>query len=636
MNAAEFAVAASLLEDCPDDLPPNIARLIEAAPDSCDDQRAGLVLLTVKNLRGRAEPVNFITVRNALNGKLDTDSLREIQTNALPISLAETEADSVWKSFQTRRARTVFDDAAAALESAPKHAESILAATRKTLDALAKEQTADVRGDLLATLTDKTISTEAKRTKAAQIVVAALNRRGRFYFHAERRDFGATMFFDAERKRLERISSDSFKGWLSEWLRVNRADSVFNYLCAGIETAALSGETTTAILPDAFWTSREGAVYISNGDGHCVKITAAGVAMVDNGTDGVLFPTGRTLKAWRLVEPVSAFDTCAIFRDAHCAAKHGKDLLQLFVYSMPTDPRTKPAACFSGMVGSGKTRTAKAIAELYGLPQVVAKVEDSGEDDFWPMLDAGGLVILDNADTRNKWLPDALAAAATDGCTQRRKLYTNAETVTMRARAWCMITSANPTFASDAGLADRLLVVRMDRSEVATSDAALSDEIAANRDAALSHIAETIRAALAETAPTPQGLNQRHPDFAAFAVRLGRALGREADAIAALRTAEADKSAFCIESDSIGAPLKILLDAEGSFTGTAAELLEKLRAIDPDFADISAKRLGKRLAKIWPHLKSLFAADEKTDRKGIKTYHLKSPAAGFAGFQTGL
>lgn len=67
--------------------------------------------------------------------------------------------------------------------------------------------------------------------------------------------------------------------------------------------------------------------------------------------------------------------------------------------------------------------------------------------------------------------------------------------------------------------------------------------------------------------PTPTGLNRRHPDFAAFAVRLGRALGREAEAIAALQHAEADKSAFCLENDSIGAALLAYLRAAKSLPG---------------------------------------------------------------------
>ena len=35
---------------------------------------------------------------------------------------------------------------------------------------------------------------------------------------------------------------------------------------------------------------------------------------------------------------------------------------------------------------------------------------------FGRALDGGGLFTLDNCDTRNKWLPDAVASAATDGC----------------------------------------------------------------------------------------------------------------------------------------------------------------------------------------------------------------------------
>lgn len=151
------------------------------------------------------------------------------------------------------------------------------------------------------------------------------------------------------------------------------------------------------------------------------------------------------------------------------------------------------------------------------------------------MLDAGGFVILDNADTRNKWLPDGIGRRRNGRLhTTPKALHKCRDSDNARSR---VVTSANPTFASDAGLADRLLVVRMERSEGATSDAALSAEIEAKRDAALSHVAETIRTALADSAPTPPGLNQRHPDFATFAVKLDHALGREAEAIAALRCA---------------------------------------------------------------------------------------------------
>ena len=421
---------------------------------------------------------------------------------------------------------------------------------------------------------------------------------------------------------------------VSEWLGINRADPLFKYAFAEVETAALSGSQTIGILPEAFWAARPGAIYVSNGDGRAAKITAQGVSTVDNGADGVLFASGRTLAQWALTDPRDPFEACRLLRDAHCNAAHGKELLRLWLYSLPSNPPRKPPPCFPGAVGSGKTRTAKGFAELFGIPFVAAKVEEELESNFWPSCDQGGIFVLDNADSKCRWLADALANASTDGCSQRRKLYTDSETVILRARAWLCVTTANPTFAADSGLADRLLVVRFDRRDgEVTDDAELGAEILAARDAGLSHIAQTLAAALADKKPVPSGLNKRHPDFAAFAVRIGRALGREPEAVATLKTAEHDKSAFCLENDSIGAALLAHLREARTFTGTAAELLPLLCETDGDLKDrLSAKRLGKRLVALWPHLQSTLAtAQRELDRKEITVFTFK--AAGFAGFE---
>lgn len=522
----------------------------------------------------------------------------------------------------------------AQIEAAMLTAKSVQAAAPTV--APARADSADIRGTIIKFLTNDKLSAPEQRRKISNEVVSALAARGRFYFHADLRDFDSAMFFDNGRKRLERIRCHAFNAWVSEWLQVNRADALFKHIAAAVETAALSSPHTNGILPEAFWASRPGAIYISNGDGQAAKITAQGVALVDNGTDGVLFAAGRTLAAWKLTEPQDLFETCRLFRDAHCTASHGKDLLRLWLYSLPSNPRSKPPLCLPGPVGSGKTREAKGCAEFYGLPFVAHKVEESKEDDFWPCVDAGGIFTLDNADTRCRWLADALANAATDGCSQRRRLYTNSETVILRPRAWLCVTTANPTFAADSGLADRLLVVRMDRrDDDETSDAALSEEIAINRDAGLSHVAQTLRTALADTEPTPANLNHRHPDFAALAVRIGRALGREAESIAALQAAEADKAVFCLENDPIAAALLLHLRDVRTFTGTAADLAPKLIAVDGDLADrLSARRLGKRLIALWPHLKATLATAKcEKDRKGFSVFTLKTgDVAEFAEF----
>ena len=486
--------------------------------------------------------------------------------------------------------------------------------------------TADARGSILGVLTDANCKGSARNRIVARLVVENLCRVGRLYFHAERKDFDSAMFFDAHAKRLLRIGSNSFAAWLSDWLHINRADPLFKAAFCEVETAALAGAHTTGILPEAYWTARPGALYLSNGDGSVAKVTADGVAMVDNGTDGVLFAAGRTLAPWTLTTPRDPFETCRLFSGAHCSAAHGKDLLRLWLYSIPTNPASKPPLCLPGTVGSGKTRTVKGFAELLGVPFVAHKPDEFGEDDFWPAGDNGGLLCLDNCDTHNKWLPDALASAATDGCSQRRRLYTNSEVVTLRARAWLAVTSANPTFAADSGLADRLLVARMERrDDEDTDDAALSAEIAANRNAGLSHIVQTLRAALADTAPTPPKLNARHPDFAAFAVKIGRALGREAEAVVALQTAEADKSSFCLENDSVAPAVLGYVRHVGEFDGSAAVLLPLLRQHDPELPEnLSPRGLGKRLSNLIPHLARVFAVAKCHEGRCSKVFEFKS------------
>jgi len=169
------------------------------------------------------------------------------------------------------------------------------AAAQGTGDPTFEAITADLRGQIVQTLTDGNIPRPNKKQFVADLVVDGLARVGRLFNHAELRDYDSAMFFDLFAKRLSRIRSDAFTAWLSDWIKINRADPLFTHVLAQVETAALSSPQTTGILPESFWASRPGAIYLSNGDGAAAKITADGVAMVDNGTDGVLFAAGRTL-----------------------------------------------------------------------------------------------------------------------------------------------------------------------------------------------------------------------------------------------------------------------------------------------------------------------------------------------------
>lgn len=462
----------------------------------------------------------------------------------------------------------------------------------------------------------------------AGIVLESLATKGAFYHPKDSPSFDEALFFAHETKELERVHSDKFAQWVSDAFAINRASRQWNFVWKAIENAAI-GKGSTPIEPEAYWASRPDAVYISSGPGSIVKVTAARTELLDNGADGILFPRGATLAPWKLTNPEDPFERCDLFKGLNATAGHGAMLVKLWALSLPTTPKNKPPLVLAGTIGSGKTRCALGLCELYGLrlDGRTLKVEDAGERDLGPILEAGGIAILDNADTRVKWLADTLASASTGAGQTKRKLYKDTALVTMRPRAWVAITTARPdSFAGDPGLADRLLIVRMERREGDTKDAELSAQIANCRDAGLSWVCAMLSKALGDTATPPGGLNQRHPDFARMAFRLGRALGKEAEAVAALQAAEADKALFCLENDTVGAAVLALVNSGASFTGGARELLERLKAegyLDAD-SPLTPKGLGKRLDGLWAHLGKAISARKSKNRDHVAEYTLGS------------
>jgi hypothetical protein len=158
-----------------------------------------------------------------------------------------------------------------------------------------------------------------------------------------------------------------------------------------------------------------------------------------------------------------------------------------------------------------------------------------------------------------------------------------------------------------------------------TADEKLSAGIKEHRDPGLSFIAQTLSKALADSGPVPRKLNLRHPDFATFATKIGRTIGRSDESVSALQKAEKDKSLFCLENDFVTSPLLGYLADEKTFVGTAADLRDALKEADPGFINKdgkpSVKTIGRRLKTLWPYLaSSLPVAKKEKDRTRAITY----------------
>lgn len=465
------------------------------------------------------------------------------------------------------------------------------------------------------------LTTFERREIVSDAVLAWLLGKGRFFYHATYKDHGSLMYFNATSKALLRIDSDEFRSWIAIEGGLNTSTGDYKYMYADILDAALKGKATRGIVPDVLWARRDKVIYLSCGDGQVCRVAGDGCRMVDNGTDDVVFLSGRTLAPWQLTgNPVDPFEVCALFRDMTLSTANGKDIIRLWVLSMPYNHDSKTPLLLTGGPGSGKTRAARGIFELFGIsPRLIAVDGKDGEESFWVSVDSGGLVCLDNVDSRIKWFPDTLANYATLGSREVRKKYSDSDVIVQRARSAVVITSATPQFASDFAVADRIMTVRMERREDrATADRELGTEIAAIRNDAMTWVARSLATALADTQPVPTGINFRHPDFAAFAVRLGRAIGQEAQTLEALGTAENDKSVMQIENDDFGAMLFKLMRQVQAFAGHSADMrdamLENVDGFDDSFWTLP--KIGRRIERLWPAIRKVF--DARTTESGHK------------------
>lgn len=138
----EFVALASAIEAGNSPLPPFVGKLIQNAPESFVDPRAGEVAVTVRTMRATGEPVTFETVAEK-HLPLVSFILCELGTSTLPADSAEFYAEKYWRDFQIRKTQSIFADAHEAIIAAPDKVVLIAEGVRSALDAVASDSKAN-------------------------------------------------------------------------------------------------------------------------------------------------------------------------------------------------------------------------------------------------------------------------------------------------------------------------------------------------------------------------------------------------------------------------------------------------------------------------------------------------------------
>lgn len=141
----EASLVGSLLDQFPEKFPPNILSLLRYAPESFDDLRHGTVARAIYDIWQLGKPVHSVAVAEFLEANKLSDKvggaafLIQLVQSALPLSICEVEAQDIWQAYQQRRSKTVFDDAAKALQSSPEKAALIIEGAESALHGLRDE-----------------------------------------------------------------------------------------------------------------------------------------------------------------------------------------------------------------------------------------------------------------------------------------------------------------------------------------------------------------------------------------------------------------------------------------------------------------------------------------------------------------
>lgn len=281
---------------------------------------------------------------------------------------------------------------------------------------------------------------------------------------------------------------------------------------------------------------------------------------------------------------------------------------------------TRPIFALLGPPGSGKTTTAKKLYRLiYGRFKSIAKIRR--EDDFDLTVSRNALVAYDNIDTWIDWLPNALAVSTTDTDVEKRQLYTDSDTVTMKRQAMIVLTAHNPRFTRE-DVVDRMVMLMFARLENFGNETDILDRISNQRGKIWGSIIKDVQQVLR----TPKPLHGEVPhfrieDFSSMGLWFARAAGPEEEATFVNAMAKLQGSQRNMNLDENQVLVSLLNKLVERQEDAEFQRMDQLYAQLTLYADNktfvqtykTAQLLGRKLLVMQDSLKQLFDISWKYD-----------------------
>ena len=279
-----------------------------------------------------------------------------------------------------------------------------------------------------------------------------------------------------------------------------------------------------------------------------------------------------------------------------------------------------PIPLLVGEQGTGKSTTARLLSRL--VDPSPAELRSAPKDlEQWAVAASGSwLVVLDNLSGIPDWLSDALCRAVTGDGMVRRRLYENDDLAVLAFRRVVALTSIDPG-ALRGDLADRIVMFDLERFAERGEELRLDAAFRRAWPGLLGGLCDLACQVLAALPGVQVDRPPRLADFARIVAAVDQVLGTSA--LEVYRALSNRISADVVEADPVAQAVRQLATAQGTWQGTAGELLGKLTA---DLGD-------QRPPRGWPATPRGMAAALTRAAPALRDVGVRVEPAGRVGHQ---
>ncbi|MZE52982.1 ATP-binding protein [Streptomyces sp. SID5770] len=353
-------------------------------------------------------------------------------------------------------------------------------------------------------------------------------------------------------------------------------------------------------------------VDLGTADGRAVTVSAGGWEVVDRSP--VLFRRSGAMAP--MPAPILVGDGLAMFYGLLNMDESSFRRLVAWTIAawIPTIPH--PVLTLKGEQGTAKSKTAQMVVNLVD-PSPAAKRSQPRDAKAWSTQAFNSWALcLDNVSVLPQWLSDTLCKAVTGDGIVDRALYTDDDVVVLSFRRVLAMTTIDAgALAGD--LAERLLLLDLELIDDSKrrSEEELDTAFAAVRPAVLGSLFDLLAAVLVVLPGVKLETMPRMADFARVLAAVDQVM--EWNTLDDYLAASANVAGDALEGDPFGSALAALVERCGTWTGTAAQLLEQVPppgGIRPPSWPKDATRAGGKVKRLAPLLRSIGITVDDTQR----------------------